>query len=321
MFIPVGLLLIAAVTIWLVSTVIIEAVDQLGRHSGWSKITQALLVVGVVTSLPELAITINSVALQAPQIALGTLVGSQFFLLFLVVPVLAIASRGVKLQLKAQHISLALVLLVCMIPMLSLLDQGIEWSEVALLIGFYVVCVATFWRQPSWWQRVITQFPASPADTTWLAVVKIGAGMAILMLATNTAVRQLIELAAEWQLPRFLVSLLILPICTNLPELSLALKVSKTGQRELALSDFVGSVTSNALLIGVLVLLQGGQVIIGQNINGVIWVFAIAMLVWWTTTHTRQFLSTKEGLLLLAGYAALVVTVVGVILQTAGYLK
>jgi Ca2+/Na+ antiporter len=98
----------------------------------------------------------------------------------------------------------------------------------------------------------------------------------------------------------------------------MALGLAKTGKKEFALSDFIGSVTCNTLLIGVLVLMQSGQVIIGQNINRVIWVFVAAMVVWWITTHSRQFLSSKEALLLLAGYAALVATVLMVIMQTAG---
>lgn len=306
MFIPVALLVVAAMVIWLTTESAMIAIEKLASHTRLSKFTLALFVIGVVTSLPEIAITINSLVLNSPQIALGNLIGSQIFLLFLVIPVLAIVSRGLQLHTQMKNLSLVLMLVVAAVPILLLVNQSLDLGEVLIILGAYLVFVVTFFRQETC-ARVIQKY--AKVSFVWESL-RLIVSVGILFLASHTAVKELIEIAAGLQTPRFLLSMLILPIATNLPELSLALAALKAGRNTLTLGDFMGGITFNSLLIAVLAIFSGGSITIGQNISWVVLMFAIGLAVFWWACHSKAVLSIKEGLLLFLVYLALLVTAI-----------
>lgn len=305
MVMSIFLLLVAFVVIWLAGKIAIEAIEKLSSHWAISRFTLSLFVLGAITSLPEMAITINAVALRTPQIALGNLIGSQVFLLFLVIPVLAIASRGLSLKIPIKNVSIAVTLLVALVPMVALLDQEIGLSEVLMMLAAYLVFIALFTRQGNILERIgARMLPNAKATPSW-EVLKLLAAVGMLFLATNSAVREIIELAAGLQTPRFLLSMILLPIGTNLPELSLALGSLRAGKKELALGDYLGAITFNSVLIALLALGPGGSIAIGQNISLVVFLYAIGLLIFWWCCFSKEILSIKEGLLLLIVYGLL----------------
>lgn len=307
-------LLIAAVAIWQSTGFAIEAVERLTYNSKIAKVTLLFLVIGVVTSFPEIAVLLNSVALHEPQIPLGNLIGSQLFILFLVVPVLAIASGGLQLKTQMRTVSLALTLLMVVVPIVALLDQRLEIIEVLITLGLYFVFIITFARQRSFLERISERLQHPFPINTWWEVGKLTLSVLILLLASNTAVREIIEIAAVLQIPRFLMSLLLLPIATNLPELSLALGSLRAGKKDWALGDYLGSLTFNSLLLAILAISLGGSVVIDTSIRVLILFFGIGILIFWLACRSKEWLAVKEGLALLAVYAALVgATVWGII--------
>lgn len=316
MIIAISLLLIASIAIWLSTKYAIESVEKIASKTRIAFVPLSLLVIGVVTSIPEVTITINSLLMRAPQIALGNLIGSQIFLLFAVVPLLAIVSRGLHLQVQMKGLPLALLLTTVAVPMVALLDQTLVGSEVVLILCVYAMFFFLFTRQSALLDRTRRRLSLYGDITpAWEAAVLVGA-LSILFLASNTAVRQLIEIAALLQTPRFLLSLLILPISTNLPELSLALGSLRAGKRDVALGDFMGTLTFNSLILGVLVLSLGATIVIGQSIGPVIVAFLIGLVVFWVCSFSKKILSVREGLLLLFSYVVLLCTILWVIIRT-----
>lgn len=306
MVIHVALLAIAFAVIGLATQLAIDSIERFAGHVRLSKITLSLIVLGTLTSFPEIFVTANSLLLNAPQIALGSLIGSQIFLLFLVVPVLAIVGRGLHLNVQMKNVSLILALLLALVPMVALLDQGLGRTEVIVMLGMYAAFFITFTRESHFLEKIGQKIQSTPERTTIWEAARLGVAMAILLLASNVAVRQLVEVAAVLQTPRFLLSLLILPIGTNLPELSLVFGSLVGGKKELALGNYLGAVTFNALLIALLTLISGGSLLIGQNINVVIGLFIAGLVVFWWCCYSKAFLNVKEALLLLGIYLLLI---------------
>jgi cation:H+ antiporter len=306
MFLTIFLLIISFVVIWLSTEFAIASIEKLSSQSKWSKFTLSLFVIGIVTSLPEIGISINSIVLRSPQVALGNLIGSQVFLLFLVIPVLTLISKGLHLRVQMRNVSLSLTLLVALVPMLALLNQSIDTSEVMIILAAYLVFVITFARQENLLERIEQRILHPEKVQKFWEVTKLLASVGILLFACNTAVREIIDIASVLQTPRFLLSMLILPIGTNLPELSLAIGSFFTGKRDFALGDFMGALTFNAVLIALLVLWSGGGILIGQDINLVIGLFAAGVILFWLCCYSKELLSVKEGAGLLFFYLLLV---------------
>lgn len=315
MLMAVFLLVIASLAIWLATQFVIEGVEKLSGHTRFTKVAISLFAVGVVASLPEMAISAQSLWYNAPQIALGNLVGTQVFILFLAVPVLAIASKGISFELPVKNTTLTLMLLAAVVPMIALFDQALDAVDVLFILLMYLVFVVHFVTQGRL-KIPLSHRVQHPAQAASLKEsLKVIAAIAILVLASNTVVRQLIEISALLETPRFLLSLLVLPIATNLPELSLALGSLSRSRRQLAIGDFIGSVTFNSLLIGILAMARGGTIVIGQDIIFVLGLFVIGVIIFWLCGYSQKFLNTREGLGLLFMYALLLISIVGVIMS------
>ena len=302
MFLEVVLLLVAFIAIWLSTGYVVESIKKLSSHSRFSSFSLSLFVIGVITSLPEVTVTVNSILLKSPQIALGNLIGTQIFLLFLVIPVLAIVSNGLHLHTEMKNRSVILTLLVALAPILALLNQSLELLEAVIVLVLYALFAIIFSRHSTFLERITARIQQTQKISVGWEFAKILCFLSILFLASNTAVREMIELAAFLQTPRFLLSLLILPIGTNLPELSLALGSLAAGKKDLALADFMGALTFNSLLIAVLALGSGGTILIGQNISMVVIAFIVGIILFWWCCYSKKLLSIREGLLLLLVY-------------------
>jgi cation:H+ antiporter len=71
---------------------IVKAVSGLAQRFGASPFTAGLLLLGVTTSLPELAVNARALAVGQPELALGNAVGSSIVNLGLTLAVAAIAA-------------------------------------------------------------------------------------------------------------------------------------------------------------------------------------------------------------------------------------
>lgn len=316
MFLEIGLLLLALVVIWLATSFAIEAVENLTGQSHWSKLTLSLFFIGVVTSLPEIGITANALLLNSPQVALGSLIGSQIFLLFFVIPLLAIVGKGLHLELHLKKRLLFFTLLLTALPLIALSNQQIDVSETLLIIGAYIFFAFFFVKQQSMLENVANRLLLRRKTSPSIEVIKLLMALGVITLATHSVVRGLIEVAALLQTPRFLVSLVLLPVGTNLPELSMALQSIRQKKRQVALSDFLGSLTFNAVLIALLSLILGGTLMSGQSIPLVILAFVIGILLFGWSSLTKKTLSTIEGVGLLLVYVALLIAAVWQIMSS-----
>lgn len=78
---------------------IVKAVSGLAQRFGASPFTAGLLLLGVTTSLPELAVNARALAVGQPELALGNAVGSSIVNLGLT---LAVAAMAAPLLLRAR---------------------------------------------------------------------------------------------------------------------------------------------------------------------------------------------------------------------------
>lgn len=300
------LLSVALIVVWLAADIAIKAAQRIFTHSRLSTLTLSIFFLGAVTSFPEIAITLNSLWLDTPQVALGALIGGQAFLLFLVVPVFVLLSQGLALNKKHQELSLTLALLVVLAPMLALLNGQLEVLEVILILGLYAIFAVTFIHRKQVLELLWQKLPRPEKYSVWLEALKLFGVILILLVAGNTLVRQMVELSAVLNIPRFLLSFLLIPIAANLPELMVAVQAARDGEREFALADILGSLTFNSLLLVLMTLAYGGMIVVGINIAALIVLFVLGVLVFWWFCYSKQKLSPVEGLILLFIYLGMI---------------
>lgn len=292
------LLFTASLAIWLSSEYAIVSARHLARSGRLSKFFTSLFVVGFITSLPEIGIVLNSLFFRAPQIALGNLIGSQFFILFMIFPVLSLLLHGLRLQSPLRKITLALVLLLVLVPLIALLDQRYTVSEVVVVVIVYAILLLRFAFHPHIHERFEKRLASTSSMSLPLDIVKLIGSTVVILLATNSAVRSIVELAGGLQTSRFLLSMLLLPISTNLSELRFALEAKRENNQGSEIADFIGSLSFNSLLIALLVIATVGGIFIAVDITAIIVLLLIGCILFWWFCFTREFLNTAESVVL-----------------------
>lgn len=295
------------VVVWLGAGVLLGAIEKLSKSLRISQFTLSLFLLGTATSFPEIAVLMNSLVLQQPEVSMGNLIGGQIFLVFLVVPFLAIISKGIRLQSQMQGGFLILILATLAAPLLTLLDGRVQLGEGILTLFLYLTFVVIFSKKMTLMERITRVIKNHTKMNPLVEISKVLVSVIVLFLATQVSIRSVSSLSEHLHLHPFLVSMVIMALGTNLPEFSLAVRAALSGKREIVLGDYVGSATMNTLLWSVLVLATQGTIFVTQPLIPIIVLLAVGFVIFWWFCRTKHRLSVKEGMILVSVYVAFLV--------------
>lgn len=238
---------------------VVKAASGLAQRFGASPFTAGLILLGIATSIPELAVNARALAVGQPELALGNAVGSTLANLGLTLGVAALAA---PLLLRAR-IGLLLwlaVLLGALLVMAFGLDGRLLRWEGGLLLGSFGLVFGLLLQRG---RRETVEVQAGIADA---AVSRPGLAlnlvrMAIAALTLYWGARLVVGAAADFGTALgwtpLLVGLLPVAIGTALPEVAAAVMAARRGQGDMVIGHVVGSSVVNLLLvIGAMALVQ-----------------------------------------------------------------
>jgi len=227
--------------------------DAVAEKTGLGRIWVGLVLLALVTSMPELVTGVSSVALVAlPDLGLGTLLGSCIFNLSILalLDVLShrqpVLNRASLRHMLSAGIGILLAAVACggivageKFPGLALGWVGIA-SIVVLIL--YLVAVRQVFRFERARQPVLSasplQYEEHSTRSTWLkfalaAVAVIGSGIWLSLIGD--------EIAATYGLSTSFVGSLLLAIGTSMPELVVAISALRLGAVDMAVADILGA--------------------------------------------------------------------------------
>ncbi len=220
---------------------IVKAVAGLAQRFGASAFTAGLLLLGVATSLPELAVNARALVLGQPELALGNAIGSSIANLGLT---LAVAATAAPLLLRAR------------------LQGVLWWSLLAaglLAAGFVLVQIVLLRRgrlEAPDVQAVIAESALSRTSLP-LNVLRVLIAALTLYWGARLVVGAAADFGAALGWTPLLVGLLPVAIGTTLPEVAAAIAAARRGHGDMVLGHVLGSSVVNLLLvIGAMGLLQ-----------------------------------------------------------------
>ncbi len=236
-----GLLLLIAGAEWLVRGAV--------RLAAALKIRPLVVGLGVValgSSVPQLAVSLQATFVGTPDIAVGSLVGSNIFSLLvtlglsaLIIP-LRVSRHLLRLDIPLLIAASALVFGLALNEQLGRLEGGV------LLLGL-VGYLGILWRQSRHPGRVA----AAQGTAPWLKCLGMMLGGLLLLGAgSHWLLEAALELATDFGLSDRVIGLTIVAVGTSLPELATSLVAAFRGHREIAVGNVIGSNLFN--LLGVL---------------------------------------------------------------------
>lgn len=300
------LYLVSFVLIWVGAGAVVSAVSQLAKSWKLPVFIVSFFVLGILTSLPEMAIGTTAILNDDPVIMAGNLLGGVIVMFLGIIPLLAIAGNGVKMPSHLDKKQLIITLLVVVAPAFLTADQKLERWEATFLILLYLSLFVFFSFKLAFWQKVSKGLSLKRLKVHHL-LVKIVLGVITLLIASNQIVNSTLFFADLWAISPFFVSLIVVAIGTNMPEISIMLRSVISGKKDVALADYLGSASANTLLLGIFTLMHGQTVQLPNHFFQRFSFLALGLILFFVFARSKNTLSRREGLVLFSLYVGFIV--------------
>jgi cation:H+ antiporter len=283
---------------------IVLNLKKIGKKLG-IKIFVLGLVLGAITSLPELAIGINSLIKDVPDISFGHLMGGNIVLLGLILSISIILNRRIKTESSSKPFLITLLFL--FLPLVLALNGELNFFNGLILIILYIALIYYLYKDHHKKHREFIKINIVDKDTTSKNILFIVIGLLGVMLSSELIVRTTLFVLEDYNISPFIVGLLFYSIGTNLPELTIALRSFRRKVEELSFSNLIGATISHVLILGIFSFIKTIKVDINISYIFLIISSLVLFVVLYIFYRSDRLLSRLEGYVLLAMYLIFVI--------------
>lgn len=287
--------------LWVGSGLIISAVDTFAHKLNLSPFSSSFFILGILTSLPEIAVGMTAVTQQRPDIFVGNLLGGIPVLFLFVIPILAIFGNGIRITHDLTATRLLIAFGVIAAPSLFVLDGIVSNVEGYICIALYGMLFFILERK----HGIMVLFSKKQTPKKKISgsvMLKICIGTLLIFLAGHFILGETLYLATYFGLSPFFVSLIVLSLGTNMPELSVAVRSILQKKKDIAFGDYMGSAAANTLLFGIFTLSIHGYAFGVKNSLPTFLFIAGGLGLFYLFSRSKKDISRTEGLLLLGSY-------------------
>jgi cation:H+ antiporter len=290
---------------------LVRGAVALALRASISPLMIGVTLVGIGTSAPELATSIDAALAGAPGIAVGNVIGSNIanVLLILALGALLHPIAAEPRALRRDGPVLLASALIC-VGLVQIGEVG-RWPGaglMALLLAYLVLTALDDRRRTAAANGGANDAAAGDAGARPAALLRhLGfalGGLAGVLIGAHLLVAGAVELAADLGISQTVIGLTVVAVGTSLPELATTVIASIKRQGALAFGNVIGSNIFNALgILGATALVR--PIDMPADVAGAdIWVMLAATLalLGFAVTHWR--ISRREGAVLLLGYGA-----------------
>jgi cation:H+ antiporter len=263
---------VAAIVVWMAGTRLARLADGIAEKSGVGRELLGLLLLGSVTSLPELAVGVPATLSGAPELSVNDVLGSAAINVSILAAADAVYGRkaltstpatpAVMLQGTLCVVLLALVVGASLTGDVLVAGMG-AWSWV--ILAAYVVAIWVISKSQGLhsWHPDHAMAPVQPGHHDDRSLRKLLAGAAVAAVAILVAgfllARSGEALAEQTGLGQGFFGAILLGLSTSLPEISTVLAAVRLQRYEMAISDVLGTNLFNVTIIVLVDALHPGE--------------------------------------------------------------
>ncbi len=246
----------------------VEGAKQIGAAFGMSSFAIGVLIVGLGTSLPELASSLAAVLADTTEIVIANAVGSNITNILLIVGVLAMLGGPVMINRNLLKTELPIFFIATVHFVATVYDSVVDRVEALLLFGTFC---AYMWYLFSSNNKAKREMEVEvKKKVTAKDIVFVVLGIVAVLGGAHYTVEMAVNIAGGLNIPIGLVSIGAIAIGTSLPELFVSLQAMKTGETDLAIGNIFGSNAFNILMVvgipGLIMPLDAGAVVMELGI-------------------------------------------------------
>jgi cation:H+ antiporter len=320
----IGHLLLFALSIgiiWFFGGLLVEAVSRVAKRFNKKGFTVAFFVLGFLTSISEISVMVSSSINNVPQISAGNVAGASLVILLCIIPLLAILGNGIHLRNTLRRKQIALILVAIGSPILFMGDGLVTRNEGLICLLFYCILLYSIQKERSGSaSKVLTEVEEELVHRSNATAIDIGkilfAGL-IIFVSAYLLVEEVVFFAQFLEIPGSVIGLLILSISTNVPELVIAVRSIGKGRTDIAFGDYLGSATANTLIFSFLPLVNGPFNVAAEEFEAAGILLMIGLVLFYIFSSYKRDLSRKEGIALFALYILFIAYQVSHLIWTA----
>ncbi|PJE64023.1 hypothetical protein COU89_00105 [Candidatus Roizmanbacteria bacterium CG10_big_fil_rev_8_21_14_0_10_45_7] len=289
------------VGIWVGSGLAIGSVERLSKILRVSSFAVSFLILGFFTSIGELSVGVNAILENDPEIYVGTLIGASIVIFMLVIPLLAITGKSIKISSEFQGFNLPASLVVIALPVILAMDGVVDRVDSIIILSLFGVLVIAIQTRRGLLEK-IKNINSKSGIQVGKELVRILFGIATIFIASRFVVEQTMYFSSALNISPFIISLLLIAIGTNIPELSFVMRSAFMTNNQVAFGDYIGSAAFNTFLVGILTLAYGKPVLLTNSYLSSLLFLVVGLLIFYYFARTKNTISRTEGFALLAIY-------------------
>lgn len=289
--------------IWIGAGVAITSVEKMAHKLRLSSFLVSFLVLGFFTSISEISVGINAVLSNDPGIFVGNLIGASIVLFLLVIPLLALVGHAITINKEVRGTNLILPLVVVAIPVLLSLDGTVSRIDAVIAVVLFVISALVIEQRRGFVKSVATLSQFKNLSVAQ-ELLKIIVGSLIIYGSSWLVVNQTHYFSVLLGLSDFFISLMIIGIGTNLPEMSLIVRSLFMKSNQVAFGDYLGSASFNSFLYGILTLWHGKPIYLNNSYAVSLGFLIVGLVLFYIFAKSKHSISKLEALGLFSLYVA-----------------
>jgi len=277
---------------------------MIAEYLNWKKFVVGSLIMGLLSSMPELFVGLSSALSQRPTLAFGNIIGANIILLTLVSSTAVLLGGTITLKSRSIQRSLMFSGFYALLPLLLLVDGYFSRGDGIILLialGFYL---REFFIHQKKFSKVFVQKKATKNYKLFFKYfTRFLIGFLFLIFSAQGMVFSASRLALTLDLPLVFVGAVAVALGTSLPELSFGLRSVIMKQKQMFLGTLFGSIALNSsLILGLTCLIAPFRVYnIGLFVSGFIFT-GLAVLLFLIFFKTGDKITKREAKVLLFVY-------------------
>ncbi len=289
--------------------------SRLALRFGLSPLVIGLTVVAFGTSAPEMFVSIGFNMSGRPDASVGNVVGSNICNIALILGVSALIR---PLDIKGQIIKREMpILILASLALIAILRDGeiARWEGAMLALGIIIYVVTSLRLARSAGPELLDEFESEFGDKDGAVeggkplvfTLLIIAGLLTLVLGSHLLQVGAVFIAKGFGVSEAIIGLTLLAFGTSLPELATSIVACMKDEGDIVAGNAVGSSIFNIFaILGVTALIKGMKISAIEPVDlGVMLATAVLVV---PMMVTRRKLARVEGLILVLGYLAYIVS-------------
>jgi cation:H+ antiporter len=306
---------------------LVRGAVRIAEHLRLSPLLIGLTIVGLGTSMPELATSVQASLAGSPGVAIGNIVGSNMANLLLILGFAALVSPMVverSTLWRDGGVGLGAVILMIVAGLAFDLSQPVG-AVFLILLGAYIYFAyeqeqsglshSAAYDKAAAAEGVDAEFVPheEPSGSLLKPALQFILGLGLIIGGGTLLVSGAIEIAENLGVSDTVIGLTIVAIGTSLPELVTSIVAALKKQAEVALGNVLGSNIYNILFIGGITGIVSPTAIPAPIMAYDLWLLTAASAIVMLFAYTGCRLSRREGFVLLTAYCLYIMSTAGLL--------